>query len=104
MVTNGNSIAGTAVGSASPLIQLFQGCLDGFKFWQKSQKVGLDAITFCQTVVDFSGAFALSDWLMLLSQHSLPYAYYFLHFLQILQIASNSIESTEIESIAQAST
>jgi hypothetical protein len=29
------------------------------------------AIVYCQTVVGFSGAFALSNWLMLLSQHSI---------------------------------
>jgi hypothetical protein len=57
-------------------------------------------------VVDFSGAFALlSDWLMLLSQHSLALRLLFPSFpadsVDSQQLDSNSLESIEIESIAQ---
>jgi hypothetical protein len=59
-------------------------------------------------VVDFSGGFALSDWLMLLSQHSLALRLLFPSFpadsADSKQLDSNSLESIEIESIAQIPT
>jgi hypothetical protein len=62
----------------------------------------------CQTVVDFSGAFALSDWLMLLSQHSMSptpiISFIPADSADSKQLDSNLLESIEIESIAQIPT
>jgi hypothetical protein len=58
-----------------------------------------------ELLVDFSGAFTLSDWLMLLSQHSMALRLLFPSFpadsADRKQLDSNSLESIEIESIAQ---
>jgi hypothetical protein len=65
-------------------------------------------MSICQTVVDFSGVFALSDWLMLLSQHTLALRLLFPSFpadsADSKQLESNQLESIEIESIAQIPT
>jgi hypothetical protein len=68
----------------------------------------INIVVSYQTVVDFSGAFALSDWLMLLSQHSMALRLLFPSFpadsADSQQLDSNSLESIEIEPIAQIPT
>ncbi|KAF9776281.1 hypothetical protein IL306_005559 [Fusarium sp. DS 682] len=46
MAADPTSIAGTALGTTSLFLQLFQGCVDGFSVWQKGETLASDALIF----------------------------------------------------------
>src|SRR5258706_441105 len=43
---DGVGVAGTAIGGASFLVQVFQGCIKGFELWRKGDGLSEDAAVF----------------------------------------------------------
>jgi hypothetical protein len=46
MATSGSDSAGTALGATSLILQLFQGCVQGFSLWNKGEALASDALVF----------------------------------------------------------
>ncbi|KAL5585854.1 hypothetical protein FOVSG1_013546 [Fusarium oxysporum f. sp. vasinfectum] len=46
MASDPTSIAGTALGTTSLFLQIFQGCVDGFSVWQRGETLASDALIF----------------------------------------------------------